>query len=99
RLRIQRHLFGRLYVEQAGDFSRWDRDLDLSLIALSDLPTIGRWVPRVNNSLLRSDSAGTWMVRRLRAAPGHEAARGGFLQSAAAIAEISGRMKKASSAG
>jgi hypothetical protein len=34
---IQRHLFGCLYVEQAGNFSRWDRSLDLLLIALGDL--------------------------------------------------------------
>src|SRR6185295_19894315 len=66
-LRIQRHLFGCLYVEQAGNFSRWDRDLDLSFIALSDLPTIGRWVLRVNNSFLRPDCrsvVGATMVRR-----------------------------------
>ena len=68
------------------------------LIAFSDLSTIGRWVPRVNNSFLRSDFA-AYVDGALLPDQELEAARGGFLPSDTAMADISGRMKKASSAG
>jgi hypothetical protein len=99
-LRIQRHLFGCLDVEQAGNFGRWDRGLDLLPIALSDLSTMDDGCRVSTRSCAQTLPERRWCGD---CAPlpdqGLEAVRGGFFASATAIAEINGRMKNASSAG